>query len=151
MKARYLHTNLIAHEWRRLALFYQELFGCVPVPPERDLHGASIDAGTGVTGSRITGIHLRLPGFGIDGPTLEIFQYSRLETDAPRAVNRPGFAHIAFSVDSVEEFRARALSLGGHAIGEVVDTVIDSRTRITWCYVTDPEGNILELQSRSES
>ena len=34
--ARYGHTNLIAADWRALASFYEELFGCVPVPPERD-------------------------------------------------------------------------------------------------------------------
>ena len=34
--ARYGHTNLIAKDWRALASFYQEQFGCTPVPPERD-------------------------------------------------------------------------------------------------------------------
>lgn len=34
--AKYMHTNLIAEDWRTLADFYQHVFGCVPVPPERD-------------------------------------------------------------------------------------------------------------------
>ena len=34
--ARYGHTNLIASDWRALSRFYQELFGCTPVPPVRD-------------------------------------------------------------------------------------------------------------------
>ena len=29
--ARYGHTNLVANDWRALAKFYQEVFGCVPV------------------------------------------------------------------------------------------------------------------------
>jgi hypothetical protein len=37
--ARYGHTNLIARDWRRLATWYERLFGCVPVPPERDYAG----------------------------------------------------------------------------------------------------------------
>jgi len=44
--ARYVHTNLIAWDWKRLAAFYQDVFGCVPVPPERDLSG---EPGRGLT------------------------------------------------------------------------------------------------------
>ena len=50
INARYVHTNLIARDWRALARFYQEVLGCVPVPPERDLSGPDMDAGTGIPG-----------------------------------------------------------------------------------------------------
>ena len=40
MRARYAHTNLIARDWRRLSDFYVRVFGCVPVPPERDYRSA---------------------------------------------------------------------------------------------------------------
>ena len=33
---KYVHTNLVAHDWKRLATFYIEVFGCKPKPPERD-------------------------------------------------------------------------------------------------------------------
>ena len=89
---------------------------------------------------------MRLPGWGADGPTLEIFNYSRLaDAEAPVA-NRPGFAHIAFAVESVADARAEMLSNGGRAIGDIV-AVTTSRGTVTWCYVTDPEGNIVELQT----
>ena len=39
MSAKYVHTNLIAHDWRKLADFYLSVFGCAPVPPERDYLG----------------------------------------------------------------------------------------------------------------
>jgi hypothetical protein len=39
MKARYKYTNLIARDWQRLAQFYEDVFGCVRVPPERHLSG----------------------------------------------------------------------------------------------------------------
>jgi predicted enzyme related to lactoylglutathione lyase len=147
--ARYVHTNLIARDWRQLARFYENVFGCVPVPPERDLVGAEMEAGTGVVGARLQGMHLRLPGVGPDGPTLEIFQYSEPAAEAPRVVNRPGFAHIAFAVDSVVDARALVLSHGGTAVGEVVTVAVSPTARVTWCYVRDPEGNIIELQTRS--
>ena len=145
--ARYVHTNLIALDWRALARFYQEVLGCVPMPPERDLAGPDMDAGTGIPGAHLRGMHLRLPGRGDDGPTLEIFTYNVLADRAPTAVNRPGFGHIAFSVEDVAGARAIVLSEGGRPVGEVVTFTLSSGAQVTWCYVTDPEGNIIELQS----
>lgn len=146
MNARFAHTNLIARDWRALARFYEQVFGCVPVPPERDFRGADLDRGTGLQGAHLTGVHLRLPGHGANGPTLEIFHYDALAGSEAAAVNRPGFAHIAFEVDDVEAARTLVLASGGRAVGEVVTLPVGTR-RVTWCYVTDPEGNIVELQS----
>jgi catechol 2,3-dioxygenase-like lactoylglutathione lyase family enzyme len=145
--ARYGHTNLIARDWRKLAAFYTEHFGCTLVPPERDYAGPQLEAGTGVPGSTLKGAHLRLPGYGADGPTLEIYTYSRAEPGPTPAVNRPGFGHIAFIVDSVEEAYRAVLAAGGRAVGEIVRLSPAPGLEITWCYVTDPEGNIIELQS----
>ncbi len=144
--ARYVHTNLVARDWRSIAAFYQTLFGCVPVPPERDYSGPSFEAGTGIKGARLTGMHLRMPGNAPDGPTLEIFNYSELAEGLEPAVNRPGFGHIAFAVDSVDDARAEVLAAGGRPVGDVVTLTTTSGSRVTWCYVTDPEGNIVELQ-----
>ena len=147
--ARYGHTNLIARDWRRLASFYEELFGCVLVPPERNYAGPTLEAGTGVRGAAVRGVHLRLPGHGGDGPTLEIYTYSVEADGPPPAVNRPGFAHVAFQVDSVEDARREVLAAGGRPVGEIVTLTTATGARVTWCYVTDPEGNIVELQSWS--
>ncbi len=145
--ARYVHTNLVARDWRALAEFYQRVLGCRPVPPERHFSGPTLEAGTGVAGTRLDGIHLRLPGRGDEGPTLEIFTYSVVAEGPAPAVNRPGFGHLAFQVPSVETARAEVQAAGGRAIGEVVTLTTADGRRVTWCYVTDPEGNVLELQS----
>lgn len=147
--AKYVHTNLVARDWRSLASFYREVFGCVPVPPERDFSGPDLEAGTGVPGVRLQGVHLRLPGQGPEGPTLEVFQYSELVDGGEPAVNRPGFGHIAFAVPSVSDARAQVLSRGGAAVGDVVTLSTATGAKITWCYVRDPEGNAIELQSLS--
>jgi predicted enzyme related to lactoylglutathione lyase len=149
LHAKFGHTNLIAEDWRQLAAFYGDLFGCVPVPPERDYQGDQLDAGTGLHGARLQGAHLRLPGYGEDGPTLEIYNYSALEPRPKTAVNRPGYGHIAFGVDDVAAARKAVLEAGGCAVGEVVTLTTAVGTKVTWCYVTDPEGNIIELQSWS--
>lgn len=147
--ARYAHTNLIARDWRRLAAFYEEHFGCVSVPPERNYSGSTLEAGTGVPGATLQGAHLRRPGHGDRGPTLEIFSYSvHAEGPAP-VVNRCGLGHIAFEVASVAEARRDVLAAGGRAVGEVVTLTTAPGAQVTWCYVTDPEGNIIELQSWS--
>jgi hypothetical protein len=44
--ARYGHTNLVAEDWRALSRFYQDLFGCIPVSPERDFKGPDLERGT---------------------------------------------------------------------------------------------------------
>ena len=147
--AKYTHTNLIAEDWRRLANFYQHVFGCVPIPPERDFQGEKLEAGTGIPGAHLRGAHLQLPGFGDNGPTLEIFNYNILEQRSKTAVNRPGFGHIAFSVDDVAAAQTVVLQAGGNVIGEIVTLQVATGAKVTWCYVTDPEGNIIELQSWS--
>lgn len=149
IKARYVHTNLIAKDWPALARFYQDVFGCVPVPPERDYRSASLDAATGLTDAHLTGAHLRLPGYDSQGPTIEIFHYDALESRLSAAVNRPGYGHVAFSVDDVHAARESVLGAGGRAIGEVVTLEASDGRKVTWCYVTDPEGNIIELQAWS--
>ncbi|MCE1254390.1 MAG: VOC family protein [Anaerolineae bacterium] len=146
MHSKYTHTNLIAKDWKKLANFYINLFECTPVPPERDLFGEAISKGTGIQGAHIRGMHLRLPGWGEQGPTLEIFAYSPDMNLPGTAINRPGFGHIAFQVDDVRQAQKLVLASGGQAIGEVVSVPVGSGV-VTFCYVTDPEGNAIELQS----
>lgn len=146
--ARFGHTNLIARDWQSLSRFYQDLFGCIPVPPVRDFKGPDLDRGTGIRGAELRGEHLRLPGHGPEGPTLEIFNYNFLEERAALAVNRPGFGHIAFVVDDVPSAREAVLAAGGQPVGEVVTLTNALGKQLTWVYVADPEGNVIELQSR---
>lgn len=150
LSAKYMHTNLIARDWKKLADFYQQVFGCVPVPPERDISGEPLEAGTGLPGAHLRGMHLRLPGHGPEGPTLEIFTYESLADGGKSAVNRPGYGHLAFSVEHVAEAQERVLAAGGARVGEIVTITIATGARVTWCYVTDPEGNFIELQSWSK-
>ena len=101
MKSRYVHTNMVARNWQSLAAFYVDVFGCVPVPPERHLSGEWLDRATALPNAHIDGVHLRLPGHGEDGPTLEVFQYSEEEPSGAAACNRRGYGHLAFEVEDV--------------------------------------------------
>ena len=147
MKAKYKHTNIIARDWRALAQFYQDVFGCVRVPPERDLSGEWLDQGTGVKNARFAGAHLRLPGHGDNGPTLEIYQYSRNQPKPPAAANREGIMHLAFEVDNVEQATAEVLKHGGSKVGDITSSEVEGVGLLTFVYLADPEGNIIELQA----
>jgi len=143
---RFVHTNVVARDWERLAEFYVRVFGCTPVPPERRLSGRWLERATAIPGAGIRGAHLRLPGYGDEGPTLEIFQYDVGGEGSNRSVNSPGFAHIAFYVNDVEAVREAILEAGGSAVGELVRTNIPSVGEIEFAYMRDPEGNFIEIQ-----
>jgi predicted enzyme related to lactoylglutathione lyase len=147
--ARFGHVSIVADDWSRLADFYRAVFDCVLVPPERDFAGPDLERGTGVPGAALQGAHLRLPGLGPDGPTLEIYQYRQAEARPSTAANRPGLAHIAFGVDDVTAAQQAVVASGGRIVGDIVTLTTAEGRHVTWCYVTDPEGNIVELQSWS--
>ena len=146
MSIRYAHTNLVANDWRRLMDFYVQVFDCTPVSTERDNKGPAFEALTGLTGGSVKGRHLLLPGHGERGPTLEIFQFDPLEPTARPAINRPGFAHLAFEVPDVEAKRREIVEWGGRDYGQPVTLDIPGAGKLSLIYMCDPEGNILELQ-----
>jgi len=142
---KYVHTNLIARDWKSLAQFYMDVFECQIAPPERDLYGLWADQLSGIDNVRIRGVHLRLPGY-TDGPTLEIFQY---EPAAPGnnepVVNSPGYSHLAFEVDSVEDVLDKLLQRGGKTVGQLIHNQVPGVGTLTAVYARDPEGNIIEI------
>ena len=148
MKAKYKHTNIIARDWQALARFYEQVFGCVRVPPERHLSGAWLERGTGVRGAKFSGVHLRLPGHEIDGPTLEIYQYEKNEErPKPPLSNREGLSHIAFEVEDVNHAMSEVLRYRGTKVGEITSSHVEGVGILTFVYLADPEGNIIELQA----
>lgn len=125
--------------------FYIRVFGCTPLPPERDLAGQWIDRMTGIDYVHVRGVHLRLPGIE-DGPTLEVFGYEPGCADiAVTMINRPGYGHIAFHVDDVKEVLAELVKYGGSQLGAVVNKQYETLGLLTAVYAQDPEGNIIEI------
>lgn len=146
MSIRYSHTNLIAKDWRKLADFYIQVFDCKSTY-ETHLTGSYLEKGTGLKNAKLKGINLLLPGFGDQEVKLEIFQYSELlEKAMPAAANRLGFGHIAFLVDDLLGILEKALAHGANKLGEVASKEYQKGIS-TYVYITDPEGNIVEIQN----
>lgn len=144
---KYVHTNIISKDWKKLSDFYIQVFDCKIVPPQRDQSGAWLEKGTGVKDASLKGVHLRLPGHGEHGPTLEIYQYGEVLDLAPLSPNHRGFGHIAFEVENVAELVEKIEVEGGQKLGEITEREIAGVGIITFIYVRDPEGNIIELQN----
>lgn len=149
LDARFGHVNVTSPDWRRLAAFYTDVFGCVFVPPERDIRSADLDAATGLRDAHLTGVHLRLPGHGDAGPTIEIYTYDALAPHPGPRVDRPGWGHVAFQVPDVPLAVEAVVAAGGSRRGDVITTRTTDGRQVTWTYAADPDGNIVELQAWS--
>lgn len=146
MDIQFVHLNIVAKDWKKLAKFYMNVFNCKPKLPERHLKGDWLEKATKIKGAKIDGIHLTLPGNFDDPPTLEIFEYNENDSDSVKAINRSGFAHIAFLVDDVEAVCRLLEKNGGSKLGEMITHEIEGVGIITFIYAKDPEDNIIELQ-----
>jgi predicted enzyme related to lactoylglutathione lyase len=145
----FAHVNIAAQNWRALANFYIDVFGCEPAGPERDLSAPWLGEAIGVPGARLKGQHLRLPGHGPEGPTLEIFQYEAMEPRPDMHANTPGLTHLCFRMDDVAACAERFIQRGGSPVGPLTVSEVAGVGTLTFQYMRDPEGNIVEIQNWS--
>ncbi|MBK7632609.1 MAG: hypothetical protein IPJ23_18320 [Ignavibacteriales bacterium] len=68
----------------------------------------------------LRGVHLRLPGYKTNGPTLEIFSYSPVLKKQNRKVNTPGLTHLAFEVNNVNIAYKMVIENGGNKVGKTI-------------------------------
>jgi len=144
---KFAHTNIITNDWKKLADFYINVFDCKPLFPERDLKGNWLDKATNIENAHLIGIHLALPGYENNLPTLEIFQYDNNLDNLEGFTNRKGFGHIAFKVDNVQEILNKLIQNGGTQLGEVIETEVANAGHLTFVYAKDIDGNIIEIQN----
>ncbi len=149
MKVRLAHVSITAKDLRRLAAFYIEAFGFVPNREERGFSGEWVEKGTGLPRADFTRIHLRLPGVKEYGTDLEIIQYSHAAEDSsPPVANMTGLRHLAFETEDAGELKnlyERIIEIGGGKLGEISEREIGDLGTVSFVYMTDIEGNIVEL------
>ena len=144
---RFIHTNIVSENWKQLSDFYINVFKCKVKPPERNLSGKWLEDVTDIKNAEIQGVHLILPGYGDDGPTLEIFTYNQIFKCKQPNSNYTGFTHIAFEVENVDETYKTAIANGASPLGKIVEKQIENLGMLKLVYFRDPEGNIVEIQS----
>jgi len=127
--------------------FYFHVFGCIPVREIQQLSGEWIEGITSVKDGEIKYVHLRFPGHGNNGPELELIEYINPTNEYEITPDTFGFGHISFGVENVHEALSEVIKAGGGSIGDVVTVKVPNRGLLTEVYATDPEGNIIELQS----
>ena len=146
LKFKYVHTNIVAKNWEKLSDFYIRVFNCKVVPPIRNYKDKNLDSAVNIKNVKLSGVHLRLPGYNKSGPTLEIFSYKPTLAKKIRKVNTPGLTHIAFEVADVQKAYKKVIENGGKKVGKIINLKRTDGKIVTWCYVKDPEGNMIELQ-----
>jgi len=84
-----------------------------------------------VPNAHLKGMHLRLPGFGEGGPTLEIYSYTNMLDKPEPMANRLGLGHLAFEVEDVAKVLEQVLTKGGSALGEIVEAHVEGVGKLT--------------------
>lgn len=143
---RFAHTNIVSNNWKALADFYVKTFQCKIVPPIRKQSGEWLEKGTGLKDAKLEGAHLLLPGHGENGPTLEVYQFERIEQQEAAAPNKRGFGHIAFEVEHIDSTIESVLKNGGTINGKLTTRTVEGVGELSFAYARDPEGNLIELQ-----
>ncbi|MDO4941864.1 MAG: VOC family protein [Lachnospiraceae bacterium] len=142
-----LHVNMNAKDWKKLAAFYEEVFGCVQAPPAKEITGDYAAELTGLQGAEIHGMTMIFPD-DPNGAQLEIFQYNIQDDSASGAINMTGLGHIAVDVEDIEETTKKLLAAGGAYVGRQIHRTYVDKPDLFIHYVRDCEGNIIELMQR---
>jgi lactoylglutathione lyase len=114
--------------------FYVEVLGFEAVT-EMDIHGEQSAALLRLPDSmRLRAVYLKR-----DGLVLELLAFTEPEPPAPRArsILEPGLTHLSFGVDDLDVTCAAVEAHGG--------TVLTETRLPTAVFVTDPEGQMVEL------
>lgn len=142
-----LHVNINAKDWKKVAAFYEEVFGCIPMPPQKKISGDYAAGLTGLEGSDIEGMVLAFPD-DPEGTQLEIFQYNIQDDSSPKTINLTGIGHIAIDVDDIDQVTEKLIAAGGAYVGKQIHRTYDDKPDLFIHYVKDCEGNIIELMDR---
>lgn len=153
------HLGLVVDDLDTMDRFYSEVIGL-----QRVANLLVEDAGVSSGNEGAIVVESLDALMGIDGTRIEILQYSDQQhqrffellhyPDHPaeaitRSANSPlGLSHIGFSVDSIEAVleRMEQLGLGTLASGPQTLAEFDG---LRFVFLTDPEGNLVELMERS--
>nr|WP_278520829.1 VOC family protein [Brucella anthropi] len=137
------HINLVARSAEMLAAFYINVMKCELLREPRFLSGDKVSRGNGLPDCEIYSIWLKFPA--LERPFLEIHQHTTTHPrDLPK-VNEPGYGHLSFQIENLDDILSKIISAGGSQIGETTNFGTPEKPYLI-AYARDPEGNFLELE-----
>jgi len=129
------HVGVTVSDLDRAVEFYTDTFG-LDVVAEFSVEGEAFSEAVDVDGASASFAHL-----DAGGAVVELVEYEpQANSGADPELNRPGAIHLGLSVDDVEEFYT--------GLDEGVETLSSPQTTATGttiCFVSDPEGNLIEV------
>lgn len=136
------HTGITVHSLERSLAFWQDILG-FEVAVRYSMSGEVVEQITGVPGGAIEFAILNIPG----GHQVELVEYT---APAHREHLRPrpsdvGSLHLALYVENIQAVLRRVAAAGWQAAG-TPQTMADGPAKgVTFVYMTDPDGTVVEL------
>lgn len=149
-RIKYCHVCISCRDVQAVSKFYQDVFGCKPLDPPRNMSGewAGQLIGCGKEHwdeASVIGEHITVPGYEDDiSLTFELLEYKPAGRDEERQIFDKGITHICFEVPTPQEVAPlvkKVLAHGGSVVSEFPDF---SNERVVYC--RDIEGNLLEIR-----
>jgi catechol 2,3-dioxygenase-like lactoylglutathione lyase family enzyme len=142
---RLAHINLVARDAEALAAFYVSVMKCDVLRKPTTLSGEKVSRGNGLPNSEIRSLWLKF--HDLERPFLEIHEHAVTHHRGQPRVNEPGFGHLAFQTDDINDALSSIIQAGGVQIGQVTDFGMAERPHLI-AYARDPEGNVIEIEQR---
>jgi len=132
------HTGIVVKDLEKSLFFYRDLLG-FKITKEMEESGGYIDNISALTGLKVTTVKMRAPG----GQMIELLYYhSHLREQKQREICAVGIAHIAFTVDDLNNEYERLRSKGVR-FNAPPQLSPDGYAKVTFCRA--PEGTFIEL------
>jgi len=142
------HTGITVSDIERSLAFWQDVLG-FELSHRAHQKGELAEQITGVVGAEILIAVLKAPGHKI-----ELLEY-RAPPDRERQNNlRPcdlGAAHIALTVDNLDEVLDRIAAFGWKTAGEPQTLTVGPNSGKRVIYVRDPDGTTIELMQMPQN
>jgi predicted enzyme related to lactoylglutathione lyase len=137
---RFTQVKLATSDPKRLSRFYEEALDCVTTLSLTRLEEPA-GRGAGATDGDVWILVMKVPG-DEGGPTLELISGTGIDS---------GGGMLTFYVDDVGAVAERVVVAGGAFRGDITDFVGPSGATFRFVFMTDPEGNVIDLFSRARA
>jgi catechol 2,3-dioxygenase-like lactoylglutathione lyase family enzyme len=142
MVVRFHHVGLRVGDIERAGSFYAEALGADWLVRPVTFEGPGADQAMGAEGVR-----LKLAMLALGDGAVELFEFLSPEPPAWATAERGRLPHLAVQVEDTDAALERVEAAGGRRIWPRVDRFGPARV----IYVSDPDGNVVELLDRPPS